>query len=211
MAVFSWVTMVLHSLKLGYFLMSYLHDRLGVRYGDYLDYIANGAMPEETGDILRSEIGSFREQCDRILAGHGRGHVLPSFGTIYWDEEEASFLRVSERLGAFYEELARRHARLPPRAGHRLRRRGAGRGHRVPAAPHPGARVRRRGRSAASASTSPSTSRRASRSEPARTPPEGPDPDRPAEGLPRRPHALRPRHDPLGTEERDHADGRRVA
>jgi radical SAM superfamily enzyme YgiQ (UPF0313 family) len=105
MAVFSWVTMVLHSLKLGYFLMSYLHDRLGVRYGDYLDYIANGAMPEHTGDILRAEIGHFRDQCARILAGHGRGHVLPSFGTIYWDEEEASFLRISERLGAFYEEL----------------------------------------------------------------------------------------------------------
>jgi len=105
MAVFSWVTMVMHSLKLGFFLMSYLHDRLGVRYGDFLDHLASGAFPADTGSILRAELAAFDAQCDRLLVGHGRGHVLPSFGTIYWDEEEASFLRISERLDAFFDEL----------------------------------------------------------------------------------------------------------
>jgi putative methyltransferase len=105
MAVFSWLTMVMHSLKLGFFLMSWLHDRFGVAYGDFLDHLASGAVPTGTGAILREELAQFGQQCARLLAGHGRGHVLPAFGTIYWDEEEASFLRISERLDDFYDEL----------------------------------------------------------------------------------------------------------
>jgi putative methyltransferase len=105
MAVFSWVTMLLHSLKLGFFLMAYLADRLGVRYGDLLDYLSRAGFPADTGPILRAEIGRFEAQLDRLLAGDGRGHHLPEFGNLYWDEEEASFLRVSERLDEFYGEL----------------------------------------------------------------------------------------------------------
>ena len=105
MAVFSWVTMLLHSLKLGFFLMAYLADRLGVRYGDLLDYLSNGRFPAHTGEILRDELARFDVQLERLLAGDGRGHHLPEFGNLYWDEEEASFLRISERLDEFYVEL----------------------------------------------------------------------------------------------------------
>ena len=105
MAVFSWVTMLLHSMKLGFFVLYYLHDRYGVVYSELISHIAAQLMNSGTGQVLREEVAEFETQLDRILEGHGRGRELPEFGGIYWDEEEASFLRVSEKLGPFYDEL----------------------------------------------------------------------------------------------------------
>ena len=105
MVVFSWVTMLLHSMKLGFFVLYYLHDRLGVRYTDLIEYISDGMMPSGVGQILSDEVSLFHSQVDSILEGHGRGRELPDFGRIYWDEEEASFLRISDRVDTFYDEL----------------------------------------------------------------------------------------------------------
>lgn len=105
MALFSWVIMLLHSLKLGYFVMIYLADRHKIPYTDFLRYVAELRMPFACGETFRSELAHFDRQLDRLLDGHGRGHVLERYGGIYWDEEEASFLRVSERLDKFYSDL----------------------------------------------------------------------------------------------------------
>ena len=105
MAVLSWSTMLLHSMKLGYFIMYYLHDRLGVDYTDLIKYISERRMPPEIGTVLQGQVIEFESQLDRILEGQGRGRILPEFGAIYWDEEEASFLRVSQQLERFYDEL----------------------------------------------------------------------------------------------------------
>ena len=105
MAIFSWVTMLLHSMKLGFFVLYYLHQRHGIQYSDLINYIAEGRMAPGTGQALREEVVEFETQLDRILQGHGRGRHLPEFGGIYWDEEEASFLRISAKLGQFYDEL----------------------------------------------------------------------------------------------------------
>ena len=105
MALFSWTTMVLHSLKLGYFLLIYLAERYGVAYTDFIRYISEREMPDGVGTILRGEIAHFDDTLDRLLEGEGRGHVMPEFGGIYWDEEEASFLRISNQLDAFYDEM----------------------------------------------------------------------------------------------------------
>lgn len=105
MAIFSWVTMLLHSMKLGFFVLYYLHQRHGVQYSDLISYIAEGRMAPGVGQILREEVVEFEAQLDRTLQGHGRGRHLPEFGGIYWDEEEASFLRISGKLEQFYDEL----------------------------------------------------------------------------------------------------------
>lgn len=105
MCIFSWVTMVLHSLKMGFFLLAYLVDRYRIRHIDLIDYISECRMPEDVGSILREELAHFDRQVERLLKGSGRGHAMPEFGNIYWDEEEASFLRISEKLDPFYDEM----------------------------------------------------------------------------------------------------------
>lgn len=106
MAVFSWVAMLLHSMKLGFFVLYYLHDRHGINHSDLISYIAECRMPAGTGQTLREEVLEFESQLDCILKGHGRGRALKEFGNIYWDEEEASFLRISSKLDQFYDELS---------------------------------------------------------------------------------------------------------
>ena len=105
MCIFSWVTMVFHSLKVGFFILAYLVDRFHIRYVDLISYISECRMPSGVGSILREELTYFDNQLDCLLKGQGRGHAMPEFGGIYWDEEEASFLRISERLDQFYDEI----------------------------------------------------------------------------------------------------------
>jgi radical SAM superfamily enzyme YgiQ (UPF0313 family) len=105
-AVFSWVTMLMHSMKLGFFVLYYLHDRYGINYSNLIEYISQGKFGDDDSAMLRLELNGFDEQLDNLLQGNGRGRVLPEFGNIYWDEEEASFLRISNDLDPFYDQLS---------------------------------------------------------------------------------------------------------
>jgi putative methyltransferase len=105
MAVFSWMTMLLHSMKTAFFVMYYLHDRYSVKYTDFIGYICDRRMPPGVGNTLREELAQFDSQLDRILEGYGRGREMPEYGGIYWDEEEASVLRITEKLDEFYDEM----------------------------------------------------------------------------------------------------------
>lgn len=101
---FGWVAMLLHSMKLGFFLLKYAVDRYGVTYRNLIEYICEGKMPQGRGTLLRKELERFDFQLDNLIAGGGQGHALPEYGLLYWDEEEASFLRISENLDLFYSE-----------------------------------------------------------------------------------------------------------
>lgn len=105
MCIFSWTTMLLHSLKLAFFVLAYLVDRFGIRHVDLITYIAEHRMPSGVGSLLCEEVAHFEKQVDRLLEGHGRGHESPEFGNLYWDEEETSFLRISGKLDQFYDEM----------------------------------------------------------------------------------------------------------
>jgi hypothetical protein len=100
---FSWTMQVLQSMKAAFFLNVYMVDRYGVKYTDFLDYMGN-VDPNETpvwGNILLH----FEKQIDNILEGEGRGQILPEYGDMYWDEEEAAFLRITENVYVFSLEL----------------------------------------------------------------------------------------------------------
>jgi len=112
MSLLSWVTMLLHSLKMGYFILFYLHHRFGLRFTDFLIYLSRGSREWPAGSIWQREIGLFEERLDRIMAGQGRGNEMPAYGTIYWDEEEAAFLRLSSELEEFYGEMNAMTARF---------------------------------------------------------------------------------------------------
>ena len=101
MAVLSWMTMLMHSLKLGFFVMAWLYDRFGIPHVDFLDYLASGPG---SGPIAR-EVGLFHVKLDEMLAGKGRGCVVEDCGPTYWDVEEASFIRCVQDGSAFYGDL----------------------------------------------------------------------------------------------------------
>lgn len=101
----AWITMGVHSMKLGSFVLGYLVDRFGVRHTDFLQFLAEASWVGEEYPVLTRELATFSNKIDALLGGEGRGCVLPTYGDIYWDEEEASFLRVSEDFDAFYDEL----------------------------------------------------------------------------------------------------------
>ena len=105
MSLLSWVTMLLHSLKLGFFILFYLHHRFGLRFTDFLTYLSRGSREWPAGSIWQREIRLFEERLDSIMAGQGRGNEMPAYGAIYWDEEEAAFLRLSSELEEFYGEM----------------------------------------------------------------------------------------------------------
>ncbi len=105
MVVFSLTTMVLHSLKLGFFLLLYLADRFSIKYTDFILFISEGEMPLEIAPFLHSELKHFHDHTENILRGNGRGVAAPGYGEISWDPEEAGFLRISENLDTFYNEL----------------------------------------------------------------------------------------------------------
>lgn len=106
MAKFSWMTMVIHSMKLGYYVLTYLLDRHQVTPSDFIAYLSERRFPKACGEIIASELTHYDRLLDGYLAhGEGRGEILPRYGSIYWDVEEATFLRVSEEMGRFYDEF----------------------------------------------------------------------------------------------------------
>ncbi len=105
MLVLSTVTMVFHSLKLGFYLLMYLADRFGVKYTDFIGFISEQKMSKEMAPTLYEETSRFYQHADRIREGGGRGVEESEYGEIYWDVEEASFLRISKNFDAFYEEM----------------------------------------------------------------------------------------------------------
>lgn len=100
----STVTMLLHSMKLGFFVMSYIADRFGLAYMDFVEYLAEARFPGPA-PVLRRELDQIDAYADTLLDGGGRGVELPEFGPIYWDIEEACFLRISTEYEAFFDEL----------------------------------------------------------------------------------------------------------
>lgn len=103
--VFSWVTMTMHSLKIGFHVIAWLVDRFGIRHSDFLEFLASGDFDHVEFPRFHRELAIFERKIERLRAGEGRGCVMPAFGDIYWDEEEASFLRLSAEFDGAFEEL----------------------------------------------------------------------------------------------------------
>lgn len=99
-AVVSWVVQLLHGLKLGSCISAHLFELYHIKYVSF--YVA---LLKASGGILRDEVQRLYDLLDSILKGKPRGQVLPDFGSIYWEPEEASYLRLSTKKDAFYQEL----------------------------------------------------------------------------------------------------------
>lgn len=100
--VVSWVVQLLHGLKLGFYILTYLFGRYHIKYTDFYQYIA---LLKANGEIFKDEVQRFYRLSDSILQGKAHGQVMPDFGPIYWEPEEASYLHIATKKEAFYREF----------------------------------------------------------------------------------------------------------
>jgi radical SAM superfamily enzyme YgiQ (UPF0313 family) len=101
----AWTTMALTSLRLGYYILHYLHQRFGIRYIDIIEFMAQGKMQEGTGQLWLEELLHYEAFMEQLIAGRGRAVMLTEFGDIYWAIEESSFLRIANQAEQFYKEM----------------------------------------------------------------------------------------------------------
>lgn len=94
-AKFAWATMLLHSMKAGFFVMAWLWDRFKIPPSELIEEF-----------VRTTDKGNWDRLLDRMsVFGEGRGQVLPQYGDIYWDVEEAALLEDSENWEDFYQLL----------------------------------------------------------------------------------------------------------
>lgn len=103
---FSWMTMLLHSMKSGFFIMGWLWNRFKIPPSEFIEEVINHNIIGGSRGVITNELQRWEDLLDRIsVFGESRGQILEDYGNIYWDVEEAALLRMSERWGFFYEDL----------------------------------------------------------------------------------------------------------
>jgi radical SAM superfamily enzyme YgiQ (UPF0313 family) len=102
---FSYVMMLFHSLKLAYYVMILLLDRYGLKMSSFIAFVAERRF-ENPAELLTRELNVYDAIIARMVdRGEHRGTVLPDYGEMYWDVEEASFLRLTQDTDRFYDDL----------------------------------------------------------------------------------------------------------
>jgi len=102
---FSYVLMLFHSLKLAYYVMILLLDRYGLKMSTFIAFVAARRFTVPL-QLLVAELDFYDGIMARMVEqGEHRGTVLPEYGELYWDVEEASFLRLTRNPSALYDEM----------------------------------------------------------------------------------------------------------
>ena len=99
------MTMLLHSMKLGFYVLGWLSERFDLPHIGLIEFISEARLRLDGTPILRGELAYLESYLDEMMAGAGRGCVLPGYLDIYWDIEEALFIRIAEKLDAFFGEF----------------------------------------------------------------------------------------------------------
>lgn len=103
---FSYVLMLFHSLKIAYYVMIFLLDRWGIRMSEFVQFVAERAFDAAQAPMMAHELDFYDRLIEGMLQrGEHRGSFLPEYGDLYWDVEEASFLRITQDTDRFYAEL----------------------------------------------------------------------------------------------------------
>ena len=101
--VMMWVMQLFHGLKLCFNIQTYMRHRFGVKYTDFFEYVIH--KNSHKYPIIKEEIDQLYNIADGILNGKERGQLLPEFSKIFWEPEEAIYLRISTKKDIFFEEL----------------------------------------------------------------------------------------------------------
>lgn len=102
--VLSVTLQLFHSLKIGFYLMLYLKDRYNIKYMDFLDYLASRKTNIGT-EVINKIFDQLYNNIDKVLEGNTFCTTLPDALPIYWTQEEAAYLIISDNIDLFYKEL----------------------------------------------------------------------------------------------------------
>ena len=86
MTVYSIFVMLFHSMKIGFFILSYLHYQHKIKFSELLESIIDSKAP-----FISEPIELYYSYVDGLLDGHGRGILLTRYSDVYLDPEEVSF------------------------------------------------------------------------------------------------------------------------
>lgn len=102
--VFAWIVQTCQSLNLTQVITICLNAVAGLRYIDFYEAFLLFAKENPHTQIGR-ELRFVEAKVDEVLAGGRWDIVLGDFAEIAWTTEEASYLRISENLDTFYQEI----------------------------------------------------------------------------------------------------------
>jgi len=103
---FSYVLMLFHSLKVAYFVMIFMLDKWGIKMSEFIEYVAQRKFDLNRAPVMAQELDHYDAIVKRMLdEGEHRGTMMMDYGDLYWDVEEASFLRITQDVDSFYSQF----------------------------------------------------------------------------------------------------------
>ena len=101
---FSWAVQCFHMLKIFQPAALAVRNLFGVRYSDFYEALLEFGR-SQPDSLIAGELKVLDDVLDNVLAGIGFDQYLPQFSSITWPPEEASFLRLSERIDDLHAEF----------------------------------------------------------------------------------------------------------
>ena len=103
--LFAVVLMVVHSFKVGFYIMNYLKNEMKISSGDFIKFICNNADRKQHPVIYSNFIKKIDDWTNDVLSGKARGIYDSKYSDVYLDIEEIIFLEISGKFKLFYNEL----------------------------------------------------------------------------------------------------------
>ena len=100
MTVYSIITMLLHSMKSGIYIISFLRDFTKLNYSEIFQLFINSKSK-----IVSKFTSLCLEYTDKLLAGEGRGIYIPEYSDVYLEMEEVLLIEVCKNKEDFYAEI----------------------------------------------------------------------------------------------------------
>ena len=100
MTNYSLVTMLMHSMKAGIYIIAYMHKRLELPYSMIFNLIISSEKK-----YLKSLMDYFKDYSKKLLKGEGRGLLLEEYSDVYLEAEEVAFLKITQNKESFYTDI----------------------------------------------------------------------------------------------------------
>jgi len=103
--LFSVVLLVIHSFKLGFYIMNYLANEMKISGKDLIKFICDQTNKKNHPFIYTNLIVKINNWIEKLLKGKGRAILNKKYSDVYLDIEEIIFLEISQNFNLFYQEL----------------------------------------------------------------------------------------------------------
>ena len=96
----STITMLLHSMKTGIYLLAFLRNYCDLNFGVILKRLMDAKTP-----VLRELVQSANAYADSLLSGTGRGIYNPNYSDVFLEIEEVQLIEILDKKEEFYNEI----------------------------------------------------------------------------------------------------------